>query len=228
MSKEKIIAILIIIVVLFGIYSIISSILAPPKAEFEDSVFEDIGDDQFLNVTLKSYLKLDEKDISDGSFETSSGIINYYDAKNITCVDTLGFMDYFIVWKTTPDKYEWVDTNNKVNQYISCYLTGDVEGKCFVEYSFENNYVYGVMVCKNISRFSESHFLYDTLGLDSREYQLAYTSNQASFSSGSSHYHTVVPDRYTLSRTDPGAYYDHYEYGDNYAIDDYLESQGYD
>lgn len=45
---------------------------------------------------------------------------------------------------------------------------------------------------------------------------------------GSGHYHTVVPDRYSLSRTDPGAYYDHYEYGDNYDIDDYLEFEGYD
>ncbi len=37
-----------------------------------------------------------------------------------------------------------------------------------------------------------------------------------------------MPDRHSLSRSDPGSYYDHYEYGDNYEIDDYLESQGYD
>ena len=41
------------------------------------------------------------------------------------------------------------------------------------------------------------------------------------------HYHTVVGDRYSLSRDDLDAYYNHYEYGDDYGIDDYLEVEGY-
>ena len=32
----------------------------------------------------------------------------------------------------------------------------------------------------------------------------------------------------TIARNDPDWYYEHYEYGDNPRIDDYLESQGYD
>lgn len=32
------------------------------------------------------------------------------------------------------------------------------------------------------------------------------------------HYPTVVPDRYTLSRSDSGVYYDSYEYEDNYEV----------
>ena len=73
--------------------------------------------------------------------------------------------------------------------------------------------------------------MYEILGLDENGFDLVYTNNAPSYSyssSPSSHYHTVVPDRYSLSRSDPGAYYDHYEYGDNYEIDDYLESEGYD
>ena len=33
------------------------------------------------------------------------GEIWYYDAKNITYIDTEGNEDYFLVWKAEPDKY---------------------------------------------------------------------------------------------------------------------------
>lgn len=232
MRKEKFFLLLIVIVLIIGIFIQINSFLNPPKANDNDNVFEAIGDDEFLNVTIKHHLKIDEKSIPDGSFETSHGKINYYDAKNITYVDTFGDKDYFIVWKTTPDKYQWVKKNNTVNQYISTYLTGGVGGKCFVEYSWEDNYVYGVMLSTKNHRFTESELIYDVLGLNKTGFDLVYSSPQhtsVGYSTGSSsHYNTVVPDRYTLSRTDPGAYYDYYEYGDNYEIDDYLESEGFD
>ena len=151
-----------------------------------------------------------------------------------------------IVWKTLPFKNGF-DTSWDVNQYVSCYLL-DINAKAFLVYSWEDYYAYGIILCNDEINYSESDLLYDILGLDSQEYELVYTdtgndtktdtANETAIgtsystyypaSSGSSHYHTVVPDRYTLSRTDPGAYYDHYEYGDNYEIDDYLESEGYD
>ncbi len=73
--------------------------------------------------------------------------------------------------------------------------------------------------------------MYDILGLNKSGFALVYSHvvpYHGNYHSTGSSYHTVVPDRYTLSRTDPGAYYDHYEYGDNYDIDNYLESEGYD
>lgn len=233
MSREKIILILILIVLAIGIFSLVSHILTPPKADYEnDVVFEKIGGDDFLNVTIKHCLKIDEKDIPDGSFSTSAGEIKYYNAKNITYVDLFGNKDYFIIWKTDSNKYGWVKTNESINQYVSCYLTGDIEGKCFVEYSYEYNSVYGVMLSTAEDDFSEAELIYEVLGLNPEGFDLAYSSSQSSYGSYSSgygsHYHTVVPDRYTLSRTDPGAYYDHYEYGDNYEIDNYLESEGFD
>ena len=91
------------------------------------------------------------------------------------------------------------------------------------------------MVSTKNKDISESKLIYDILGLNRTGFDLVYSSTSSkqpsyssSYSSGGNHYHTVVPDRYTLSRTDPGAYYDHYEYGDNYDIDNYLESEGYD
>ena len=56
-----------------------------------------------------------------------------------------------------------------------------------------------------------------------------HTSDSGSISSGgSSHYGGVDTSPNTIARNDPDWYYDHYEYGDNQDIDDYLESQGYD
>ena len=57
-----------------------------------------------------------------------------------------------------------------------------------------------------------------------------YTSGSGSTGSGgsSSHYGGVDTSPSTIARNDPDWYYDHYEYGDNPDIDDYLESEGYD
>lgn len=202
----------------------------PSKADYDDSFSEDIGGDGFLVATLNHSLKTSEKDIPDGSFKASTGDYGYYDAKNISCVDDIGCHIYIIVWKTTPDKYPF-DTKDKVNQYISDYSTEGKE-KCFIEYSYENNAAYGIILGSEEGiNFKESKLMYEILGLNKDGFDLVYTQSSPSPSVGSSssgHYHTVVPDRYSLSRSDPGAYYDHYEYGDNYAIDDYLESEGYD
>lgn len=56
------------------------------------------------------------------------------------------------------------------------------------------------------------------------------TSNHVSYSHDStpSHYRGVDTSPDTLAKNDQDWYYDHYEYGDNPDIDDYLESEGYD
>lgn len=54
-----------------------------------------------------------------------------------------------------------------------------------------------------------------------------YVSSSGS-SGGSSNYGGVDTSPSTIAKNDPDWYYDHYEYGDNPEIDDYLESQGYD
>ena len=80
--------------------------------------------------------------------------------------------------------------------------------------------------------YSESELIYVILGLNPYGFDLSYSGDSTTTSSASTtssdHYHTVVEDRYSLSRNDPGSYYDYYEYGDNYEIDNYLESQGYE
>ena len=52
--------------------------------------------------------------------------------------------------------------------------------------------------------------------------------SSSSSSSGHSHYGGVDDSPRTIAKNDPDWYYEHYEYGDNQDIDDYLESEGYD
>lgn len=235
MSRPRNILLLLIIVAILILIRItvmgsIASLIFPPShASHSDTLFEDIGGDNFLNATLKGCLKIREENISDASFKTSSGIWKWYNAKNITYVTEYGTKNYMIVWKAPADKYDF--KNEGVNLYFSNFLT-DRAAKCFVEYSYENNCVYGIIVDTSNVKYSESELMYDILGLNRTGFDLTYsnsgTGHSGGYSGGGSSYHTVVLDRYTLSRTDPGAYYDHYEYGDNYDIDNYLESEGFD
>ena len=67
----------------------------------------------------------------------------------------------------------------------------------------------------------------------SYHYSDTYNTGTSSSGSGSSsvshsHYGGVDDSPSTIAKRDPDWYYDHYDYGDNDKIDEYLESQGYD
>ena len=230
-NNFKVFLIILLIAIPAGLcVNLFVDLFIPPQADRDDVVFEAIGGDEFLNVTLTGCKKISEENIPDGKISTSDGEFGYYDAKNITYVNVDGQKGYFIVWKTSPDRYDF-NTTDDVNQYSSNYLL-DEDAKSFIEYSYEDKCVYGVILSSDKIYYSESKFLYTVLGLNMNGFEMSYTPGSGTYmpyyGGGADHYHTVVPDRYTLSRTDPGAYYDHYEYGDNYDIDNYLESEGYD
>ncbi len=234
MNKRKLLAgfliILFLLIIIGAAAGFVGSLFEPPKADYTDEVFEPVGDNH-LNVTLKQCKKINEESIPDGSVETANyGKINYYDAKNITYVNIAGDKDYFIIWKVTADKYDFINKSSDVGEYLSDYLQDD-SGKIFLEYDIENKCVYGVILGTTNITYSESYFLYNILGLNGNIFELMYTHHSTTGTStsshGSDHYHTVVGDRYSLAHNDPDSYYDHYDYGDNYEIDDYLESEGY-
>ena len=235
MSNAKKVAVIIVglfislLVISFAAGSIFNLIFPPSEALFSDKVAEDIGGDNVLVASLDDCLKVSEESIPDGSFKTALGVDLFWrDAKNITYVDTYGKKGNMIVWKTTPENYRIFDGNIS---FVSDYLDSD-DKTCFLVNVPEKNAVYGIIIGNDNISYTEYQLLYMILGLNRTEYGLTYDSASysapISYIDTSNHYHTVVPDRYTLSRTDPGAYYDHYEYGDNYDINDYLESQGYD
>lgn len=236
MSKFKTVAIFLavllvaIIVASFIVGSIINVVTPPTEANYDDEVVEDIGGDNVLVATLKHCLKIKEEGIPDESFKTHLGQdLSWKNAKSITYLDDYGNQGKMIVWKDNPNDYPSISNGSRIS-YISDSLDS-MKGECFIVHFPDKNEVYGIIISTENVTCPESELLYNILGLNSTEFPPTYatsTGSYSGYSSGSSHYHTVVPDRYTLSRTDPGAYYDHYEYGDNYEIDDYLESQGYD
>lgn len=236
MSNAKKVAVILVgifvalLVISFVVGNVFNLIFPPSEARYGDEVVVDIGGDNVLVATLDDCLKVSEESIPDGTFKTALGTDLFWkDAKNITYVDTYGKKGNMIVWKTSPDDYGIFDVDNI--SFVSDYLDSS-DKTCFLVNFPEKNAVYGIIIGNDNISYAESQLLYDILGLNRTEYSLTYDNpgytSSVSYSDGSSHYHTVVPDRYTLSRTDPGAYYDHYEYGDNYEIDDYLESEGYD
>ena len=234
MSNPKKIAVLLLallvatIVVSFVVGSVINMIVPPSQASFGDEIVEDIGKDGVLIATLDDCLKLEEKAISDGDFKTHLGQeLSWRNARNISYVDAYGNHGYMIVWKDAPDNYPSI-SDDSVIRYISDSLDS-MKGECFLVHFPEENAVYGIIINTDEIACPESVLLYGILGLNQSDFPPTYQQTSSSYSTGgSNHYHTVIPDRDTLSRTDPGAYYDHYEYGDNYDIDDYLESEGYD
>ena len=134
--------------------------------------------------------------------------------------------------KIRNDLHKKIDEMSKFEQEyedISDYINSS-DKNCFLVHFSGSDAVYGLILDHENISYPESQLLYTILGLDKSNFPTTYSTSTSYgyYGGGSSHYHTVVPDRDTLARTDPGAYYDHYEYGDNYDIDDYLESEGYD
>jgi hypothetical protein len=219
-----------LLLVSFFIGSAVNLLVPPSEAVPGDKIIEDIGGDNVLVATLKGCAEVERSDIPDGSFRTNSNNnLGWKNAKNVSYVDTYGKKGHMIVWKDSPQDYPDLESKDKI-MYVSDYIDL-MNGTCFVANFPDKNAVYGIILAGEI-KYSESDLMYTILGLNSSEFTQTYSTASydysGGYSGGSSHYHTVVPDRYTLSRTDPGAYYDHYEYGDNYEIDNYLESEGYD
>ena len=82
--------------------------------------------------------------------------------------------------------------------------------------------IFTVSGCASI--FTEDNYYGDT----GPQYPVSHSGGSSSSGSSSSHYGGVDTSPSTIAKNDPDWYYDHYEYGDNPEIDDYLESQGYD
>ena len=115
--------------------------------------------------------------------------------KNITYLDTSGRKDYMIVWKCPANNYQEFSGNGIL--YISDYLVGGNDGRCFMLYNPDNRMAYGIVMDSDNISCSESKLMYDVLGLNSSQYSLlnvqpsqSYSGGGYSGSGGSSHYHS--------------------------------------
>lgn len=215
----------VVLLVLGVIIGTISYLTSPPSfASSDDSVEIDIGQDAYLNASIKKSLQYKSENIPDGEVNASGDLIKWKNARNISYVNYLGMKAYVIVWKA-PLKdtgFNVVDTSKVAYDY------GDIHGKnrmyalYYQEYNPKNKMVYGIILDHNSISYDFKDLIHDILNRSFVKY------NDYSYSTSSSGRYHVDDSPYTIARNDPDWYYDHYEYGDNYAIDDYLESQGYD
>lgn len=212
-SKNKIFLILIIAFLI--IVGCVLSSQIPKKASVNDKIVEDIGGDSKLIVTLEDCLKTKEENISDGNLNG----IACFSAKNISFVDFVGNNANMIIWKSSGEKYN-ISGNNI--QYLSGSYGDSVY---FLKYYPENDNIYGIILNGS---YTLDELIYDILNQNSDEtpktnsYIEPYEPN-ARYNS-----YDIDESPYALAKNDPDWYYDHYEYEDNYDIDDYLESEGYD
>lgn len=205
----------------------IGILTSPPSfASNDDNVTIDIGQDGYMIAKIDKALQYKSENIPDGEINNSNIIIKWKNAKNISFVDVLGKKAYAIVWKESLK-----DSDLNVNDTgKKTYWYGDIFGKNHIyalyclQYNPQNKMVYGIILDHNSKNFNLEDLLYNILGLSKSDvnYHEPYYP-----SASSSRYH-VDNSPSTIARNDPDWYYDHYDYGDNYAIDDYLESQGYD
>lgn len=241
MAKVKeIVIFLIIIIIGVGIFGFVagslSSLIFPPShASYSDEVIVDIGGDGIVVATLDDCLKISEKDIPEGYFDTKIITnLSWCDAKNISFIDTMGRKGYMIVWKTSPYRYSVLEGNETA--YISDYVEG-INGTCFMEYNPITDAAYGIIVGSDEISYSEYTLLYKILGLDKSKFPQTYQpvtvnggygGSYGGYSGGNGHYGGVDTSPHSIVRTDPDWYYDYYDYGDYDDIDEYLESDGYD
>lgn len=211
-------------VVIGGIYFL----LAPPSfASPGDNVTIDIGQDGYLTATIDEALQYKSENIPNGEVNNSDTIIKWKDARNISFVNEMGKKSYAIVWKEPlkDSSLNVNDTGKKAYEYGKIFNKNNMFAIYYLQYNPQNKMVYGIILDNNAINFNLENLLYDILGLSRSDINYHEPSSYSSYSS--SRYH-VDNSPSKIARNDPDWYYDHYEYGDNYAIDDYLESQGYD
>lgn len=222
-----ILIVFVILCVLGIVIGAVTYLISPPSfAGSDDKVTIDIGQDGYMVATINESLQYKSEKISDGEVNNSKTIIKWKDARNISFVDVMGKKSYAIVWKepVKDSSLKVNDTNKKAFAYGNIFNKNNMFAIYCLQYNPQNKMVYGIILDNNAKNFNLEELFYDILGLSRSDINY----HEPSYSSTSSSRYHVDTSPSTIARNDPDWYYDHYEYGDNYAIDNYLESQGYD
>lgn len=228
-NLKIVILIIFILIIAFTLKIMINS--TPQQASLNDNINIDIGGDDFLVAKLDECLKINEKSINDGfALNKNHNEVNWYDAKNISFVDSSGYNGFMIVWKTPVKNYK----NKDINDTEYGELSGEFnKASYFIAYNPKTTSMYGIILDKH--GYDVKNLIEDVLGFNfPKQYETRsntssdYNYNNYGGSSYSSPSYDVDDSPETIAKNDPDWYYDHYEYGDYPEIDDYLESQGYE
>lgn len=201
--------------------------LVTPAIHAEDDSGIYLGDYGFIFGNFDNCTKINQETIGPGSVTTIHNItMHWKNALKITYKNNEGKQDYFIVWKTNlTEEYHFLRNLHELTYHYSDYVK-DNNNVVYVDENGEN--VYGIIVdTQNIS-YNEEEFVHGILGY--YDYELTnsgyHYNPPIDVHDASPHdYHPHTSSRgeqWDMAINDPDWYYEHYDYGDNGEIDQYL------
>lgn len=202
--------------------------LIMPVIHAEDNSGIKLSDYGFIFGKMDNCTKISEEKIPSGNFTTIHNYTFHYEnAYKITYKNNEGKIDYFIIWdcEDTPE-YHILHTLHELNNYYSDYTQ---DNKSIVYMEIKNvGYIHGILVdTQNIS-YSEEYFVHKILGL--YDYELTnsgyHYNPPIDLIDASPHEYqphgSSISEQWDMAINDPDWYYEHYDYGDNGKIDQYL------
>ena len=182
----------------------------------------DINFERFENCT-----KISQEPIGPGSVTTIHNItMHWQNGLKITYKNNEGKQDYFIVWKCNiSDEYYFLFNLHELSYHYSDYAK-DNKSVVYVNLGTHER-VYGILVDTQNITYSEEELVHGILG----HYNYELTNSGFHYNPpidvhDASHHHTSYKslrgDQWDMAINDPDWYYDHYDYGDNGDVDEYL------
>lgn len=207
-------------------------LISLPFTYAEDGFDYPIGDSIFLKASFDNCTILNQEQIEPGNFTTiHNHTFHWENAIKVTYKNNEGKIDYFIVWQCNQsEEYYILYDMHDLTYHYSDYT---VDNKSVVYVENDGDYAYGILAdTQNIS-YSEDELVHGILGLSSYELtNSGYHYNPPiDVHDASPHYYkphgSSNSAKWDMAINDPDWYYDHYDYGDNGDIDEYLYDQYY-
>lgn len=205
-------------------------LLFVPVIHAEGGIEYYIGHGTSTRANFDNCIQINSEGISSGSITTIHNQTFHWDkAHKITYKNNEGKIDYFIIWQSnTNEEYYFLYSFHELNAYYSDY-SKDNKSVVYMEIPPNEDYVYGILVDTQNITYSEEDLVHGILGLSS-VYELTnsgyhYNPPIDVIDASSHDYHphkSSSSEQWDMAINDPYWYYEHYDYGDNGEIDQYL------
>lgn len=188
-----------------------------------------LGDGTPTHARFDNCTQLNREGISSGNFTTIHNQTLHWDkALKITYKNNEGKTDYFIIWQSNyTEEYYFLSSVHELNRYYSDY-TKNNEGIVYMESSVDGECILGILVDTQNITYTEDEVVHGILGLYDRELTNSGYHYDPPFNLYDASPHDYHPhkssrsEQWDMAINDPDWYYEHYDYGDNGEIDQYL------
>ncbi|MBR2557199.1 MAG: hypothetical protein IKE95_02330 [Methanobrevibacter sp.] len=220
MSWKKVIILLVVL------------LLVLPVAFAEEGFDVSVGGNPLMDANFDNCTKIKEETIGPGGFTTLHNYTFHWNqATKITYKNSEGKIGHIITWRCNMgDEYYVLSSFHDLNSFYSDY-TNDNKSVVYME-SPDGEYVYGILLDTQNITWTEEDLVHDILGFTSLEltnsgYHYNPPIDVQDASHHTTHHYGSKSDQWDMAINDPDWYYDHYDYGDDGDIDDYLDEYYY-